>query len=97
MTTESFPCARGDALARLAAFAPRMGPDYAAGRNTDPGPGARRDVSRLSPAVRHRLVTEAELVGTALAAHGAVRAQAFIQEVFWRSYWKGWLELRPGV
>jgi deoxyribodipyrimidine photo-lyase len=94
---ETFPASRAAALARLAAFAPRMGEAYARGRNTDPGPGARRDVSRLSPAVRHRLVTEAELVGTALAHHGAARAETFIQEVFWRSYWKGWLELRPGV
>lgn len=97
MMTETFPATRAEALARLAAFAPRMGADYATGRNTDPGPGARRDVSRLSPAVRHRLVTEAELVGTALAHHGARGAEKFIQEVFWRSYWKGWLELRPGV
>jgi deoxyribodipyrimidine photo-lyase len=97
MTTDSFPNDRTAALARLAAFAPRMGPHYAAGRNTDPGPGARHDVSRLSPAVRHRLVTEAELVGTALARHGPLAAEKFIQEVFWRSYWKGWLELRPAV
>jgi deoxyribodipyrimidine photo-lyase len=97
MATETFPTTRAEALARLAAFAPRMGAAYAAGRNSDPGPGARRDVSLLSPAVRHRLVTEAELVGTALAQHGTVTAEKFIQEVFWRSYWKGWLELRPGV
>jgi deoxyribodipyrimidine photo-lyase len=47
--------------------------------------------------VRHRLVTEPELVAAALAAHGPAAARMFIQEVFWRSYWKGWLELRPGV
>ena len=97
MTTEAFPASRAAALARLAAFAPRMGAAYAAGRNSDPGPGQRADVSLLSPAVRHRLVTEAELVGTALAHHGAARADKFIQEVFWRSYWKGFLELRPGL
>jgi deoxyribodipyrimidine photo-lyase len=97
MMTEAFPASRAAALTRLAAFAPRMGAAYAAGRNSDPGPGRREDVSLLSPAVRHRLVTEAELVGAALAHHGAARAEKFIQEVFWRSYWKGWLELRPGI
>jgi deoxyribodipyrimidine photo-lyase len=97
MTTEAFPNTRADALARLAAFAPRMGAHYAAGRNSDPGPGARRDVSLLSPAVRHRLVTEPELVGTALAHHHPEAAGKFIQEVFWRSYWKGFLELRPAL
>jgi deoxyribodipyrimidine photo-lyase len=97
MTTETFPATRAAALARLAGFAPRMGARYAAGRNSDPGPGRRADVSLLSPAVRHRLVTEGELVGIALADHGPQAAEKFIQEVFWRSYWKGWLELRPGI
>ena len=73
-----------------------MGRDYAQRRNTDGGEGA-RCVSGLSPHIRHRLVTESEVVGTALAHHGAERAEKFIQEVFWRSYWKGYLELRPGM
>ncbi|WP_137127828.1 FAD-binding domain-containing protein [Roseomonas sp. HF4] len=88
---------RAAALARLAAFAPRMGRAYAAGRNHDPGPGARRDVSRLSAHLRHRLLTEREVVAVALAQHGPGAAEKFIQEVFWRTYWKGWLELRPAV
>jgi deoxyribodipyrimidine photo-lyase len=88
---------RAAALARLAAFAPRMGQAYAAGRNHDPGPGARRDVSGLSPHIRHRLVTEQEVVAAALARHGPEAAGKFIQEVFWRTYWKGWLEQRPAV
>jgi deoxyribodipyrimidine photo-lyase len=88
---------RAAGLARLAEFAPRMGRAYAAGRNHDPGPGARRDVSLLSPHIRHRLLTEAEVVAAALARHGPQAAEKFIQEVFWRTYWKGWLELRPSV
>ena len=88
---------RAAALARLAVFAPRMGRAYEAGRNHDPGPGARRDVSLLSPHLRHRLLTEREAVAAALAAHGPRAAEKFIQEVFWRTYWKGWLELRPMV
>eukprot|EP00873_Tetraselmis_striata_P013463 jgi/Tetstr1/433727/TSEL_022946.t1 len=51
----------------------------------------------LSPYVRHRVVTEAELVRAAVDRHGEGPAEKFIQEVFWRTYWKGWLELRPGV
>jgi len=86
---------RAAGLFRLAQFAPRMGGSYASGRNTDPGPGAREDVSLLSPHVRHRLLLESELVGTALAHHSPQAAEKFIQEVFWRSYWKGFLELRP--
>jgi deoxyribodipyrimidine photo-lyase len=97
MIDEAFAADRATALRHLADFAPRMGADYARGRNSDPGPGRRRDVSRLSPALRHRLVTEAEVVGTALAVQGEAVAGKFIQEVFWRSYWKGFLELRPGL
>jgi len=88
---------RAAGLTRLRDFAPRMGRHYAAGRNSDPGPGARRDVSRLSAHVRHRLLLESELAGTALAHHGPAAAEKFLQEVFWRSYWKGFLQLRPAM
>jgi deoxyribodipyrimidine photo-lyase len=88
---------REAALARLAAFAPAMGRAYAATRNHDNGPGERGNVSALSPHVRHRLVTEEELVAAALAQHAPSSCEKFVQEVFWRSYWKGWLELRPSV
>ena len=88
---------REAALARLAAFAPAMGRAYAATRNHDRGPEDRGNVSLLSPHVRHRLVTEAELVGTALAHHAPSACEKFVQEVVWRSYWKGWLEQRPSV
>jgi deoxyribodipyrimidine photo-lyase len=88
---------RSDGLARLAAFTPLMGRAYADGRNHDPGPGKPRLVSALSPYIRHRLITEQEVVAAAIAAHGAEVADKFIQEVFWRSYWKGWLAQRPAV
>ena len=88
---------RAAALARLEAFAPAMGRAYAATRNHDRGPGDRSNVSLLSPHVRHRLVTEEELVAAALARHAPAACAKFIEEVFWRSYWKGWLEQRPSV
>lgn len=92
-----FEPTRAAALRRLAEFTPRMGRDYVQGRNTDPGPGLRHDVSMLSPYLRHRLLTEGEVVAAAMAAHGPQHAEKFIQEVFWRSYWKGFLELRPAM
>ncbi len=88
---------REAALARLAAFAPRAGRAYEAGRNTDPGPEAPGAVSHLSPYIRHRMVTEAEVLAAVLDAHPPERAEKFIEEVFWRTYWKGWLEQRPAV
>jgi deoxyribodipyrimidine photo-lyase len=84
-------------LARLAAFTPSMGKAYAARRNDDLGPGAHDAVSGLSPWLRHRLVTEAETIAAAVTAHGAQHAEKFIQEVLWRTYWKGWLEQHPSV
>ncbi|MEF2549839.1 FAD-binding domain-containing protein [Aurantimonas sp. A2-1-M11] len=88
---------RSAALDRLARFAPLAGRQYAAGRNTDPGPGEPGAVSRLSPYVRYRLITERETVATVLAEHGPSGAEKYVQEVLWRTYWKGWLELRPAV
>lgn len=87
---------RAMALAHWQAFLPRAGADYARDRNTDVADDRAPGVSGLSPAVRHRLVSEAELALGAHAAHG-MAAEKFVQEVCWRTYWKGWLEQRPGV
>jgi deoxyribodipyrimidine photo-lyase len=84
-------------LARLADFVPRAGIDYARDRNVDGGRHQASAVSGLSPWIRRRLVTEAEAIRAVLARHGTARAEKFIEEVCWRSYWKGWLELRPAV
>lgn len=91
------PATRAHALSRLEAFVPRMGRHYAHGRNHDHGPAARPDVSGLSPWIRRRLVLEREVVAAALSAHGPDEAGKFIEEVFWRGYFKGWLEQRPVV
>ncbi|GEO01059.1 hypothetical protein NSE01_28910 [Novosphingobium sediminis] len=91
------PPSRRAALDHLRRFVPRAGAAYASGRNTDVGPGRPAAVSRLSPAVRYRLVTEQDVVGEVLGRHSFNAAGKFIQEVCWRTYWKGWLELRPVV
>ena len=74
-----------------------MGHAYVANRNTDFGPGRNDQVSGLSPWIRRRLVTEEAVVRAAVASHGARGADKFVQEVLWRTYWKGWLEMRPEV
>lgn len=56
-----------------------------------------RDVSRLSPYIRYRLISEMEVVREVLKCHSFEQAEKFIQEVVWRTYWKGWLERNPGV
>jgi deoxyribodipyrimidine photo-lyase len=85
------------ALDRLAEAIPRAGHAYAANRNTDPGPLAEATTTALSPYLRRRLLLEQEVVEAALVAHGPQAAGRFIDEVFWRSYFKGYLETHPAA
>lgn len=93
-----FPeASRAAGLQRLDGFLPRAGTAYARDRNHDRGAAVvRGNVSMLSPFLRHRLVSEAEVIAAAVGRHGAA-AGKFVEEVGWRSYWKGWLARRPGV
>ena len=88
---------RAAGLARLESFLPHAGRDYARDRNIDRGPSDRANVSALSPWIRRRLITEEEVIAAVLKHHSLAAAEKFIQEVFWRSYSKGWLETRPGM
>ena len=92
-----FPPTRTAALEKLSAFVPKAARDYAAQRNYDFGPGQHAAVSTLSPYLRHRLITEAEVLEAVLGRYSLSSAEKFVQEVFWRTYWKGWLEMRPAV
>ena len=84
-------------LERLARFLPAAGPQYAKARNFDFGPDRRTNTSVLSPYIRHRLVIETEALAEVLQAFSARQAGKFIDEVFWRTYFKGWLEHHPTV
>ncbi len=88
---------RPAALDRLAEIVPRAGRAYAAKRNTDEGPQAETTTTALSPYLRRRMLLEQEVVGAALAAHGVQAAEKFVEEVFWRSYFKGYLETHPSI
>lgn len=88
---------RAEGLNRLHAFLPRAARAYAAHRNTDFGPQDRTNVSGLSPWIRRRLITESEVVAAVLDHHSPSAAEKFIQEVCWRTYFKGFLEHRPGI
>ena len=92
----TFPMSRAAGLDRLAAVTSRLGRVYAAERNADPGPDLEASTSALSPYLRRRLITEEEVVVAARAAHGAT-ADKFVSEVFWRTYFKGYLETHPTV
>ena len=93
----SWPPTREEGLKRLAAFVPHAGRAYASQRNFDHGAGRHASVSNLSPYIRHRLISEYEVVTAVLAAHSPAAAEKFVQEVCWRTYWKGWLQQHPQV
>jgi deoxyribodipyrimidine photo-lyase len=85
---------RAAALVRLEAFLPDAG-RYAAERNyVRPG---HDNVSRISPWVQKRLLLESEIVAAARAQWSFPAVEKFVQEVYWRTYWKGWLEQRPAA
>ncbi len=88
---------RANALAQLRAFIPKAGRAYTQFRNTDYGPAKNTAVSQLSPFIRHRLITEVEVLNAVLAHHRFHDAEKFVHEVFWRSYFKGYLEARPEI
>ena len=85
------------AEARLKDFLPRAGVAYAKRRNFDLGAHEHANVSALSPWLRHRSILEEDVLRATLQVHNVNSAEKFIQEVFWRGYFKGWLEHRPEV
>lgn len=92
-----FTPTRDAGLVRLSNFTPLAGREYARRRNSDLGQGQHENVSCLSPYIRRRLITEREVVDKVLSHHSNAQSEKFIQEVFWRTYFKGWLEHRPHV
>ena len=89
-----FASTRSDALQQLQEFVPFAG-RYSRHRNhVLPG---HKNVSRLSPAIRHRLITEEECSTAPLERYAPSTIEKFTQEVYWRRYWKAWLSLRPQV
>ena len=94
-----FTPTRARGLARLDQFLPAAGRRYAETRNADDGPRAdgRGNVSQLSPWLHAGLIGEPEVLETVLRQHSPRAAEKFIAEVFWRIYFKGYLEQRPAI
>ncbi len=90
-----FPPTRRAAAQRVAEFLPSAGRVYRASRSFDDGPDERGNVSRLSPYLTRRMVLEEDIVRDVLSHHSFAEAEKFVQEICWRTYWKGWLALRP--
>ena len=85
---------RAAALEAVERFLPRV-PAYPAERGFDRGDHS--TVSRLSVWLRHRVIHDTEVIDRVLARWPLTSAEKFLQEVVWRSYWRGWLAHHPAV
>ena len=92
-----FDTSRAAALNKLNNFVEENLAEYSKLRNFDFGPEKRTNVSCLSPYITHGVINEREIIKKSLSKFSFSKNEKFIQEVLWRTYWKGWLELRPNV
>ena len=92
-----FETSRAKALNQLNNFVENNLGEYSKLRNFDFGPEKRSNISCLSPYITHGIINEQEVIQKALSKFSFSKNEKFIQEVLWRTYWKGWLELRPNV
>ena len=92
-----FEASKVAALNRLNDFVENNLSEYSKLRNFDFGPENRNNISALSPYITHGVVNEKEVIEKSLNKFSFSKNEKFIQEVLWRTYWKGWLELRPNV
>lgn len=97
MSTSKDQATRDAGLSKAARFIESGLAGYAKTRNFDFGPDRRGNVSVLSAHLRHRLLLEEELLAAVVQTVGLSRATKYVEEVFWRAYFKGWLEHRPDV
>jgi hypothetical protein len=88
---------RAKAVDKLNHFVENNLSEYSRLRNFDFGPDNRSNISCLSPYITHGVINELEIIDKSLKKFSFAKNEKFIQEVLWRVYWKGWLELRPNV
>ncbi len=92
-----FEASRAKAVDKLNHFVENNLLEYSKLRNFDFGSHNRSNTSCLSPYITHGIINEIEIIDKSLKKFSFVKNEKFIQEVLWRTYWKGWLELRPNV
>ena len=93
----NFEPSRAQAINKLDNFVENNLSEYSRLRNFDFGPDKRSNISCISPYISHGILNELEVIDKALKKFSFSKNEKFIQEVLWRTYWKGWLELRPNV
>ena len=82
---------------RLVYFTAKKVQEYAQKRNFDFHNKDKNHVSGLSAAINHRIIAEWDVAKYVLAFHPYIKVEKFIQEICWRTYWKGYLEHYPDI
>ena len=85
------------ALEVLENFVVKKIKNYSSKRNYDFGDAKNNFVSYISPFIVKGVLSEREIISRVLRDNSYPQTEKFIQEIFWRTYWRGWLELREKV
>ena len=91
-----FPTNKADIYKNLDFFIENFLQNYTSNRNFDLGP-PHPNVSKLSPYIKRRFLSEKEILETIFPKYSLNLVDKFVQEIFWRTYWRGWLEFHPKV
>ena len=91
-----FPTNKADIYKNLDFFIENFLQNYSSKRNFDLGP-PHPNVSKLSPYIKRRFLSEKEILETIFPKYSLNLVDKFVQEIFWRTYWRGWLEFHPKV
>ena len=87
----------GNASNQLEFFIKNKAAKYSKLRNFDFGSLEQNFVSGLSPAITRRIISEDYVVQKVLQSFPFNAVEKYIQEICWRTYWKGYLEHRPQI
>ena len=91
-----FSSTKSEVIKELINFSQNELNNYASNRNFDYGP-PHHNVSKISPYLRIRFIGEEEILEKILKDHKISKIEKFIEEIFWRTYWRGWLESHPWI
>ncbi len=91
-----FPTKKSEIIKKFTNFSDKELSSYSKIRNFDFGP-PHKNVSKLSPYLRTRFINEEEVLKIAFSKNNIKNIEKFIEEVFWRTYWRGWLESHPWI
>ena len=91
-----FVTEKSEIIERLLSFCNKNVLNYSSKRNFDFGP-PHKNVSKLSPYINRRIITEQQILIEISNIKPKIKTEEFINQIFWRTYFRGWLEAHPWV